>query len=134
MTTPAPQPQQDKDLDIIRDYIIMSSDWEIQQEMALDALHRIRSRPAPSPQNPCQWIATCDTCKNINCKHSSEAAAIRNATLDITTNWLFKQFKEYTNEEYVFGIDWLADWWIERVGYLRTPEGRDEIESLRGKP
>ena len=49
-----PQPQQDKDLDIIRDFIVMASDWEAQQEMALDALHRIRSRPAPAPdEKPC---------------------------------------------------------------------------------
>jgi hypothetical protein len=53
------------------------------------------------------------------------------------TEWLFWQFKELTNGEYKFGDDWLADWWIERVGfirslaYLRTPEGE---ESLQAQP
>jgi len=43
---------QDTDLDTIRDFIVMASDWEIQQEMALDALHRIRSRPHTSTPAP----------------------------------------------------------------------------------
>jgi hypothetical protein len=56
-----------------------------------------------------------------------DATIARTATLAVT-EWLFKQFKEFTNEKYKFGDDWLADWWIEKVGYLRTDEG---IESLR---
>ena len=47
-----PTPQSDKDLDIIRDYLVMCSNWEIEQKMALDALHRIRSRPSPSTPEP----------------------------------------------------------------------------------
>ena len=63
-----------------------------------------------------------------------DAAIVRKAredVLDAATLWLFDQFKQFTNGKYTFGDDWLADWWIERVGYLRTPEGQKELASLR---
>ena len=62
---------QDKDFDTIRDFIVMASDWEIQQEMALDALHRIRSHPHTSTSNPCIENGCTDTeqCDEI-CEHS----------------------------------------------------------------
>lgn len=52
----------------------------------------------------------------------------REKMLEKATEWLFEQFKQFTNGKYTFGDDWLADWWIERVGYLRTPEGEAELQ------
>jgi hypothetical protein len=61
--------------------------------------------------------------------HSSAQSEqeIRERVLDEVTELLFEQFKKFTNEKYIFGTDLLADWWIERVGYLRTPEGQAEL-------
>ena len=61
-------------------------------------------------------------------------AAIRASERERVTEWLFQQFKEFTDEKYKFGDDWLADWWIERVGYLRTPEGEAALRRAGGEP
>ena len=37
----------------------------------------------------------------------------------------------FTNKKYVFGSDWLADWFIEKIGYLRTPEGKESLEQFK---
>jgi hypothetical protein len=74
-----------------------------------------------------------EVCNLIEGHRAEAAAAAREQVLDEATEWLFGQFKQFTNEKYTFGDDWLADWWIERVGYLRTPEGRAELESLRAQ-
>jgi histidinol-phosphate/aromatic aminotransferase/cobyric acid decarboxylase-like protein len=135
MTTPAPQPQQDKDLDIIRDYIIMSSDWEIQQEMALDALHRIRSRLTPTPQksvsltaieialrkeeNPSEYVQW--AIEHLN-RYQEQEAQARNATLDAII--------EFTkgNSETIEADDGS----LEDAVFLG--ELLDKINSLRGEP
>jgi hypothetical protein len=72
----------------------------------------------------------------VGCASHSSAQSeqeIRERVLDEATELLFEQFKKFTNEKYIFGTDLLADWWIERVGYLRTPEGQAELRSKQGE-
>ena len=59
-------------------------------------------------------------------------AIARTATL-AATELLFEQFREYTNGEYTFGDDRLADWWIEKLGYLRTDEGMESLRNKKGE-
>ncbi len=47
--------------------------------------------------------------------------------LDQATGWLFEEFRCYSHGEYVFGTNLVIDWWIDRVWYLTTPEGREEL-------
>lgn len=47
--------------------------------------------------------------------------------LDRTTEWLFSQFKARTMGVYKFGDNPDTDWWIERIGYLRTDRGKIEL-------
>jgi hypothetical protein len=67
------------------------------------------------------------------CASHSDFQSEREKVLDEATELLFEQFKKFTNEKYIFGTDLLADWWIERVGYLRTPEGQAELRK-QGEP
>jgi len=72
----------------------------------------------------CDQYTTCEDCLN----------AVQNEgekVLDNATNYLFNKFKLFTNKKYVFGSDWLADWFIEKIGYLRTPEGKESLEQFK---
>ena len=89
-------------------------------------------------QTACVHNAPCPAGSDIYepCEHETRtrpASAPDADILDIATEWLFQQFKKHNNEAYTFGDNEMVDFLIERIGYLRTDAGKEEIHNHQNR-